>query len=174
MYLVLIVDSCFTPLMVRANFNEYGRDSWVAYFFNNGRYSDFNDEWYQVVGSQLFATLILMSIRPVIEMAFEILAVKIKRSMKDRNYKHHTNNYSDALKYEEMFAAPEYNFHKKIASINATVFITIVFGIAFPIMYIVCIFAFFVKYVVERFTLARFYRLPKKHSQLLTDQMYRI
>ena len=101
-----------------------------------------------------------MSLRPVIEIAFELLAVKIKRSIKIRNYKHHTNNYSDTLKYEEVYAAPEYNFHKKMASINAAVFLTIVFGIAFPVMYIVCIFAFFVKYVVERYTLARFYRLP--------------
>ena len=73
------------------------------------------------------------------------------------------------MKYEEIFGAPEYQFHKKLASLNAAVFITIVFGLAFPLFYIVCIFAFVIKYTVERYTLARFYKLPKKHSQLLTD-----
>ena len=53
-------------------------------------------------------------------------------------------------------------------------FITIVFGLAFPLFYIVCILSFVIKYTVERYTLARFYKLPKKHSQLLTDQNYRI
>ena len=113
--------------------------------------------------------MILLSIRPVIEIAFELLLVSIRRSIKNRSYQYHTNNNNDILKYEEIYAAPEYHFHKKFASLNAAVFITIVFGIAFPIFYIVCMFAFVVKYVVERYTLARFYQLPKKHSQLLTD-----
>ena len=79
------------------------------------------------------------------------------------------NNRNDTLKFEELYAAPEYNFHKKMASLNAAVFITIVFGIAFPLFYVVCLIAFIIKYLVERYTLAMFYRVPKKHSQLLTD-----
>lgn len=50
MYVILIVDTCLIPVMVRSNFKEYGSQSWLVYFFNNGRYSDFTDEWYQVVG----------------------------------------------------------------------------------------------------------------------------
>lgn len=122
----------------------------------------------------MFANLIFLALRPVIEIAFELLYVSVKRSIKNRAYQYHSNNSNDCLKYEEIFGAPEYLFHKKLASLNAAVFITIVFGLAFPLFYIVCILAFVIKYVVERYTLARFYKLPKKHSQLLTDQNYRV
>ena len=86
MYIILVIDTCFIPVMVRANFQEYGRESWLAYFFSNGRYSDFTDEWYTIVGPQLFANLILLALRPVIEIIFELFYVSTKRSIKNRAY----------------------------------------------------------------------------------------
>jgi hypothetical protein len=161
MFLSLVIDACIIPILVRSNFDEYGKDSFIVYFFNNGRYSDFGAECYPILGKQLYFTLILLSIRPILEMLGEASLIKIKRSIKNHSYRFHRNNDTDPLKYLELYAGPEYKFHKKMASLNAVLFITIVFGMAFPIFYAICFFAFAVKYFVERHTIAKFYRVPK-------------
>ena len=52
----------------------------------------------------------------------------------------------------------------KVASINATLFMAMLLGTAFPIFYPIAVCAIIIQYVVERFTLAKFYRLPPKFS----------
>ena len=67
-----------------------------------------------------------------------------------------------------MHAGPEYRFQLKTASLNAVLFITLALGMAFPIFYPIALFAIIVQYIVERYTLAMFYRLPPKFSLDLT------
>jgi hypothetical protein len=43
-------------------------------------------------------------------------------------------------------------------------FATISFGLAFPILYIVALFALIIQYLTERYSLAMFYRLPPKFT----------
>jgi len=54
--------------------------------------------------------------------------------------------------------------------LNAVLFITLALGMAFPIFYPIALFAITIQYIVERYTLAMFYRLPPKFSLDLTEQ----
>ena len=47
-------------------------------------------------------------------------------------------------------------------------------GMAFPIFYAIALLAIMIQYIVERYTLAMFYRLPPKFSLDLTEQNGRI
>lgn len=85
-------------------------------------------------------------------------------------YAQHDNNHLDNIKFLELNAGPDYQFQLKTASLNAALFITLCFGTAFPIFYVIALFAIAVQYTVERYTLAVFYRLPPKFSLDLTER----
>lgn len=99
----------------------------------------------------------------------ELIHLYFSRSYK-RNFKYskHDNNKLDNIKFLELNAGPDYPFQLKVASVNATLFMTIMLGPAFPIFYPIALGAILIQYVVERFTLAKFYRLPPKFSLDLT------
>jgi hypothetical protein len=56
----------------------------------------------------------------------------------------------------------------KAASLNCVLFMTFSLGTAFPFFYIIGLFGIVIQYIVERYTLALFYRLPSKFSLHLT------
>jgi hypothetical protein len=64
------------------------------------------------------------------------------------------------LKYLDLNAGPEYNFHSKIAYTSTIVFITLIFGPILPIMYPFAFFAVLVQYLTDKLFLTYFYRLP--------------
>jgi len=69
-------------------------------------------------------------------MLYEISELKLSRYIKTNFfYKNHSNNHTDNIKFLEMNVGPEYPFQVKLASLNALLFITIVFGLAFPLLY---------------------------------------
>lgn len=159
----LILDSSWIPILARANLREQlGDDSNV---FVSGKNTDFGSSWYPDQGLQLLLNMIILSFRPIINVSFEWIALEAKRFYK-RNclYRNHSNNYEDNIKFLELQAGPEYNFHNKSASLNVILFTTLIFGAAFPILYLVALFALIIQYVTERFTLAMLYRLPPKFT----------
>lgn len=105
LFLALLLDSCFMPILVRSNFKEYG----VSAF--DGRNTDFGSTFYPDVGHQLLLNLTILSFRPVINVAAEVTYVKFDRWLKLRYlYQTHDNNQTDNMKYLELNAGPEYNF----------------------------------------------------------------
>ena len=164
LFLALIMDSCVMPILVRSNFKEYG----VSAF--DGRNTDFGSTFYPDVGHQLLLNLLILSLRPVINVSSEVAFIKFDRWLKTKYlYSIHDNNQSDNMKYLELNAGPEYNFQLKTASLNVVIFMTVMFGLAFPIFYPVCLFAVIIQYITERYTLAVWYRLPPKFSLDLTE-----
>lgn len=83
-------------------------------------------------------------------------------------YSSHENNFIDNIKFLELHAGPEYLFQTKTASLNAVLFITLTLGLSFPILYPIALFSIIIQYIVERYTLAVFYRLPPKFSLDMT------
>lgn len=105
----------------------------------------------------------------------EVLAHRFKIWYKiNHSYRAHDNNHLDNIKFLELNAGPEYHFAVKTASLNVVLFITLMLGIAFPIFYGISMFAIIIQYVVERYTLAIFYRLPPKFTLDITEYNARI
>lgn len=106
---------------------------------------------------------------PILFFVAEAIFLVFNRSYK-RNFKYakHDNNHLDNIKFLELNAGPDYPFQLKVASINAVLFMTLFLGTAFPVFYPIALLALAIQYIVERCTLARFYRLPPKFSLDLT------
>lgn len=83
----------------------------------------------------------------------------------DECRKNITNNY---LEFLDLYAGPEYCFYYKCANINMMVFITLLFGSAMPMLYIICLFSIGIQYFIERLSLTYFYRLPPKFNDRCT------
>ena len=72
------------------------------------------------------------------------------------------------ITYLEMHCGPEYCFYYEIAKTSVIVFVCLLFGPLIPLLYCLGIFALLIQYVVDRTTLAYFYRLPPMYSHRLT------
>lgn len=172
----LLLNTCLVPLLLQANFSaDYPGSVWDRYLSEGGRNSDFGSSWYTDIGPQLTVSLILLSLQPLFNILAETIALKLSIWYKmNHSYGYHDNNHLDNIKFLEINAGPEYLFYIKTASLNAVLFITIVFGVAFPLFYSLALFAIIIQYVVERYTLAVFYRLPPKFSLDLTETNARV
>ena len=78
------------------------------------------------------------------------------------------NKNTDYLQFLELRAGPEYCIYYKCANTIMMVFITLIFGPALPILYVISLFSICCQYIIDRLTLAYFYRLPPKFSDELS------
>lgn len=116
--------------------------------------------------------MLVFMIRPIFEFTIEYNILKFTRWMhkkpKDQNSNHGYNKAYDYIEFLELHAGPEYNFYYKTANTTIMVFITLIFGPALPILYIISLIAIGSAYFIDRLALTYFYRLPPKYSDKLT------
>jgi hypothetical protein len=167
----LLLNTCVMPILLQANFSrDYGDTFWDKSFTLGGRNSDFGATWYPDIGAQLIISAILLALQPVFNIIAEVFALKINRYMSRKYwYATHVNNHIDNIKFLELHAGPEYMFQLKTASLNALLFLSVCLGLSFPMLYPIALFGIVIQYIVERYTLAVFYRLPPKFSLDMTS-----
>lgn len=169
-FICFLINSCLVPILLSGNFSiDYPGGLFDTVFSIGGRSGDFDSNWYRDTSSQLTSAILVLTFQPILFFMAEVVYLKFSRSYK-RNFKYnnHDNNHLDNIKFLELNAGPDYPFQLKTASINATLFMTFFLGVAFPIFYPIAMIAITIQYLVERFTLALFYRLPPKFSLDLT------
>ena len=107
LFLGIFGNSVLLPILVHANFQEYG----LGLASLSGRNTDFGATWYLDLGYQLCLNLFLLSLRPVFvsleELAYHSFQQFIKLKLL---YRTHDNNQYDNIKYLELHAGPEYPF----------------------------------------------------------------
>ena len=79
----LVVDMIFLPVLIGANFSEY--TTFSKFYTFKGAYTDFNDEWYSQIGSQLVKTMIIFTFQPFIDFLVEIITARIYVYMANKN-----------------------------------------------------------------------------------------
>lgn len=169
-FICFLINSCLVPVLLSGNFSiDYPASLVDMAFSIGGRSGDFDSNWYRDTSAQLTSAIVVLSLQPILFFLAEVVFLNLSRSWK-RNiaYARHDNNHLDNIKFLELNAGPDYPFQLKVASVNAVLFMTLFLGAAFPIFYPIALLAIMVQYFVERFTLARFYRLPPKFSLDLT------
>jgi len=171
-FICLVINSCAVPILLSGNFSiDYPGSTIDTLFSIGGRSGDFDSNWYRDTSSQLTSAMLVLTFMPVLIFLVELVHLKVNRFYKKKfKYANHTNNHLDNIKFLELNAGPDYPFQLKVASLNAVLFITIFLGAAFPMFYAIALVAIIVQYTIERYTLARFYRLPPKFSLDLTLQ----
>ena len=158
----LFLQNIVAPLIVRASFDEFGHKKFPL---RGGRNADFGPLWYPDFGKQMTMNLVVLAIRPFLHVFWESLLNSVNKCVKKSIlYTKHRNNLVDNIKYIELNAGPEYNLSTKSATTNVIVATSIIFGTAFPILYGIAFFALIFRYLVERYSLAKIYRLPPRFS----------
>jgi len=119
--------------------------------------------------------MLVFAFQPIIDFITEYLTLRIYRcyykatvyNKEKQTQQTKMNKTYDYLEFLELHAGPEYCICYKCANTNMMVFITLIFGPALPILYVISPFQY-VQYFIERLTLAYFYRIPPKFSDKLT------
>ena len=117
--------------------------------------------------------MLIFMIRPIFEFLIEYYTLRITRWCHKKKGKRVAarsdfNKTHDYIEFLELHAGPEYNFYYKTANTTIMVFITLIFGPALPILYVISLITIGSAYFVDRLALTYFYRLPPKYSEKLT------
>jgi hypothetical protein len=161
------------PLIIGMNLIEfYDMAFFESFSLFRGRHTDFGALWYTDVGRQIVSMMLVFMIRPIFEFGIEYATLRLKRwwykkSVKREDKPGFDKTY-DYIEFLELHAGPEYNFYYKTANTTIMVFITLIFGPALPVLYIISLIAIGSAYFIDRLALTYFYRIPPKYSEKLT------
>ena len=112
--------------------------------------------------------MLIFMIRPIFEFLIEYGTLRIGRWCHKKKTKKvvRTDLFKthDYIEFLELHAGPEYNFYYKTANTTIMVFITLIFGPALPILYVISLITIGSAYFIDRLALTYFYRLPPKYS----------
>ena len=120
--------------------------------------------------------MLVFAIRPIFEFLTEYYILRVSRwyykrfvyTAERKSKELQISKTYDYLEFLECHAGPEYPFYYKTANTSIMVFITLIFGPALPVLYIISLVSIGSQYFIERLSLAYFYRLPPKYSDKLT------
>jgi len=76
--------------------------------------------------------------------------------------------------YVDLYSGPEYFNHFKYSGILNVAFVTMLYGLGMPILFLVAAFTYFVLYSLERILVAYFYQLPPTFDDQMTKNAFRI
>lgn len=161
------------PLVIGMNLVEFFDMAFFESFsLFRGKHTDFGAIWYTDIGRQIVVMMLIFMIRPIFEFLIEYWVLRITRSLikkkaNECDKKEHGKAY-DYIEFLELHAGPKYNFYYKTANTTIMVFITLIFGPALPVLYIISLISIGSAYFIDRLALTYFYRLPPKYSDKLT------
>ena len=154
-------------LMVNANMTEYSPQAITKNL--EGPYTDYMPIWYAEVGSKIVTTMLINSILPYVGLVTGFLVPKLKRLLDSKfsgdPYK--TKKTSMAA-YKDLYSGADYVIHFKYSGVLNIVYITMMYGIGMPILFVLAAFNFFNQWVCERIIVAYQMRLPPALDDKLT------
>jgi hypothetical protein len=162
-FIVQFFNTAILIILVQANFKEIGLPFPDSAMENinkifNGPFYDFVPLWYVAVGYKLTQTLIIMAIFPFVEwgMAYyrQWLFRKLDNGWTNDTYK--TKKTSMQV-YIDIYSGPEYMIHFKYSGILNIAFVTMMYGVGMPILYLIAACAYFILYSLERLLVAYMY-----------------
>lgn len=144
----LCVDMIVLPMMIGMNLVEYYDSKYLDTVFR-GKHTDFGAGWYKDIGYQIVVVMCVFAFQPILDFITEYLMLRLYRWY-FRHFVYNKENVSeqsklnvvnDYLKFLDLHAGPEYCFFYKCANTNMMVFITLIFGAALPILYVISLFS---------------------------------
>lgn len=70
--------------------------------------------------------------------------------------------------YIELHSGPEYSIHFRYSNILNVCFVTFMYGLGMPVLFVIAAFNFMIQYIQERLLVAYFYQLPPTFDDRLT------
>ena len=169
-FIVQFFNTGFLLLLVNANL----KDQPLSFGLNGGPYSDFDDDWFLVIGNALVGTLIFTSVFPIME-AFGFYSMRLGFRFLDKkwiSFEPYLTNKTSIQGYVKTYAGPAYAMHFKYASLLNITFITFLYGYGIPLLFPVATFAILVLYLVEKTMLYYAYQQPPMYDKTLSQNVY--
>lgn len=189
----LVVDMIVLPMVIGMNLQEYttmGKEDTVEDVLKFlgikwGRNTDFGANWYIDTGAIIMMTMLIFSFQPVIDFLTEWITCVIYRCCINRSYANekkarrlaeedggnheHDPGNEVISKYLQVKAGPPYLFYYQCANVNCLVMVCLILGPLMPWMYWMAFYGVLIHYVLDRLTLAFFYRTPATFSPKMTQ-----
>ena len=159
-------------LLVNANLQESGLPFGSML---SGQYPDFTGSWYKDIGVSLVKTMTMNSVFPAIEWGIFWSMATAKRfwDKKKFSFDPKITRKTAVEQYVDLYSGPAYMMHFKYSTIMNNVFVALMFGPGVPLLYPVCIFSLFILYVVERLSLAFYYKQPPMFDEKMSASTYK-
>jgi len=154
-------------LIVNANMTEHSPHFITKYI--KGRHHDYMPDWYAEVGAKIVQTMLINSILPYVGLTTGFLIPMIKRGL-DRKFSgnpYKTKKTSMAA-YKDLYSGADYVIHFKYSGVLNIVYITMMYGMGMPILFVLAAFNFFNQWVCERIIVAYQVKLPPALDDKLT------
>lgn len=124
-----------------------------------GSYTDFTDQWYVQVGSQLTQTMLVAAFMPYITF---VIAYSIKSCSRCFDRCNLPNGYKTKRvtiqQYITMYSGPDVVIHFRYANIMNQIFVSFTHGLAIPLLFPIALLGIVNMYIVERLQFAYFYK----------------
>jgi hypothetical protein len=133
-------------LLINANTSQQP----VTFGLTGGPYSDFDDDWFRIIGNTLIGTLVFTSYFPIME-AFGYWGMRLTfRWLDGWSLSSNTTDTKSIKQYVDNYAGPLYSMHYKYAGLLNITFITFMYGFGIPVLFPISAFAILVMYLVEK------------------------
>ena len=155
-------------LLVNANMTEH-----PPHFFtnkiNSGRYYDYMPAWYSDVGQKITQTMLINAIMPFVTLTTGFLIPKIKRGLDTKfSFNMYKTKKTSMAQFKDLYSGGEYTIHFKYSGIINVVYITMMYGLGMPILFVLAAFNFFNQWCCERIIVAYQVKLPAALDDKLT------
>ena len=154
-------------MLINANLTEHSPQGFTKYF--KGPFYDYLPGWYGHVGEKIVTTMIINSILPFLNL-FKAFIVPYLKGKWDRRWgnDHYSSKNTSLPAYRDVYSGPKHEIHSKYANILKVMYITMMYGLGMPILFLVAVFTFINQYVCERIGIAYFYQQPPAYDDILS------
>ena len=166
-FVVQFFNTGFLMLLINANTSQQP----VTFGLTGGPYSDFDDDWFRIIGNTLIGTLVFTSYFPIME-AFGYWGMRLTfRWLDGWSLSSNTTETKSIKQYVDNYAGPLYSMHYKYAGLLNITFITFMYGFGIPVLFPISAFAILVMYLVEKTMLFYAYQQPPMYDEQLSKNV---
>ena len=138
-----------------------------------GKYTDYDDDWYATVGYLLVQTMMINSVVPIAAQCATVTIAHGLRWMdsdfeKDPVKAPYMTKKTQVSQYVKLYSGPGYMIHQKYSQLFNVTFVTMLYGAGMPILFPIAAFSYFNVWWLEKLNLAYFYKLPPSMDDKLT------
>jgi hypothetical protein len=154
-------------LIVNANMTEH-QPAFITKHIK-GPYFDYMPIWYAEVGAKIVDTMLINAILPYVGLVTGFLIPKLKRLLDNKfSGNPYKTKKTSMSAYKDLYSGAEYVIHFKYSGVLNIVYITMMYGMGMPILFVLAAFNFFNQWVCERIIVAYQMKLPPALDDKLT------
>ena len=161
---------CALFLIINLNLDwivDYGFSKFVSpSYFLQGDYDDFTSGWYMNVGTKIIMTMIIELPIPHFFPFAMLTYFKFMRKL-DRSWTTDERNSKKVLQedYEDLYIGPEFVFDYRLGQIVAFTWVSFMYNIGMPVLFLIGAINFFMMYWIDKWLLLRFHKTPRNYDE---------